>query len=118
MDLSQVQLPSDCVEAYAMYCGADGHDKDWIGCVTSSGVICTWWGKRGTCYQSANRKGTIVKFHDLALEKRQKRYVELDHFLPNVGWESQMNAQMNKPSQTISIFDKAMAPINAPNYDF
>jgi hypothetical protein len=117
MDLSQVALPPDCIEAYAMHCEVDGHNKDWIGCITQSGLICSWWGKTGSRYQQADKKGDRFQFNKLVDEKANKGYVTVDDWQPK-SWRSNMfSAPITQPKETINILEKAQCP-TAATWDF
>jgi len=125
MDLSQVSFNS-ITKGFALHCGVNGHDKDWIVISTTSDKLVVFWGKSGSRYQSAERavpKGRTAQsyINDLILEKTLKGY-EVIYSHSGKSWvgygkEEPLPAPKDIPTKE-SVFKDMAAPTTAANWDF
>ena len=106
----------------------DGSSKDWIGSITTGGVVRTYWGKTGAVNQTASKpQQTHTEFGRLIQEKLQKGYVEIDSYSDVTGWSSsKTQVKPDPPKKTpkppkeklVSIMDKMKPPEGALEWDF
>jgi hypothetical protein len=133
MDISKVMLPPNTVQAVAMHCGVNGHNKDWIGCLCSDGTIHTFWGPANKINQSGQRFGDVSTWNKLVNSKTHSigsPYIIVDETLLVSGkpmWKSQVMKQGHpKPNTTIpkaqvlksSLIAQSSKPSDALDWDF
>lgn len=128
MDLSQANITTNMVEAIALHCSTDGHNKDWIGAIDINSVITTWWGVADGTYQTATRKGTFRQFRELITQKTSKRsgYVVVDEYFCSTGWKNNLQSiAVEKPKNTTTpqqtpnnITTGLKAPTTSIGWDF
>ena len=65
--------------------------KDWVGSVTGSGEIHTYWGKTGQINQHAAKPGGLPELHKIVNQKQngKDQYTQVDLYTPQQGWLSQ-----------------------------
>jgi len=125
MDLSQVSFDS-ITKGFALHCGVNGHDKDWIVISTTSDKLVVFWGKSGSRYQSAERavpKGRTAQSYmaDLVSDKLGKGY-EIVYSHAGKSWTEFGRVEQQPTKQDIptkeSVFKDMAAPTTAANWDF
>ena len=60
--------------------------KDWIGSVTDSGVLHTYWGKTGRINQHASKAGSRTLLLRIVQEQLNKGYRKIDEYEQGKGW--------------------------------
>ena len=91
--MSISNLEPGTTEAVHMRCPSSSGGKDWVGSITSTGELNTYWGKTGHISQHAAKPATKNGYINLISEKTNKGYVIVDRFEARNGWESQQPAQ-------------------------
>lgn len=81
--------------------------KDWIGCLTASGELYTFWGKTGSINQQSQKPGSQAQLLKLIKEKQAKGYRIVDEFRNGLGWQSQ--------SETVTSTPQAITNPSPPN---
>lgn len=89
-------------EAIHMRSPSSSGGKDWVGSITSTGEMHTFWGKTGHISMHAAKTVKKNGYINLISEKTNKGYVIVDRFEARTGWESQQPAQPRYTSATPS----------------
>ena len=65
--------------------------KDWVGSITASGEIHTYWGKTGQINQHAAKPGDMTALNKIIDQKQngKDRYTQVDMYTQKDGWLSQ-----------------------------
>lgn len=104
-------LPTNAIHAVHLRAPSSSGGKDWVGSVTSTGEIHTYWGRTGTINQHASKRGNISELHQIVSSKKSGRdqYVMVDEFDMQHGWHSQKThaadpsvTKQKKPEQLLT----------------
>ena len=91
-------LDQRVTEAVHMRCPSSSGGKDWVGAITSTGELHTYWGKTGHVNQHAAKMVAKNGYINLINEKTNKGYIIVDRFEARNGWESQQTVQTRTPA--------------------
>jgi hypothetical protein len=102
--------------SYAVHLSAASSSggKDWVGSITDSNEIHTYWGRTGHINQHTAKPGDFMALQKIISQKMngKDRYIQVDEYHPQQGWQSQRK-QTPVPSQP-----KALKPVAAPIVDW
>ena len=93
--------------------------KEWVGTVTSSGVIHTHWGKTGAINHHAAKPGDAWGLNKIITQKTQgkHKYVLIDEYDPQKGWKSQIKPNPN-PNPNPNPVRRSSPPAPVPLVDW
>lgn len=98
--------------------------KDWIGSISNSNEIHTYWGRTGNINQHAAKPGDFMSLQKIINQKKngKDRYQEVDEYHQQNGWQSQnqksAQAKPKTSSAPVAAVDWVEAPPASIQWDF
>ena len=73
--------------------------KEWVGSVTATGEIHTYWGKTDQINQHAAKPGDLTALNKIIDQKQngKDRYIQVDTYTQKDGWTSQRKQSAPPP---------------------
>lgn len=107
-------LQPNTIYAVHLRAASSSGGKDWVGSITDSNEIHTYWGRTGHINQHAAKPGDFMALQKIISQKMngKDKYMQVDEYHPQQGWQSQRK-QTPAPSQP-----KAPRPVTTPIVDW
>jgi len=111
-------LQPNTIYAIQLRAPSSSGGKDWVGSITNSNEIHTYWGRIGQINQHAAKPGDFTALQKIINQKKtgKDRYQEVDEYHQQQGWSSQRTQARTKTAVPKA---KPVAPpvvnwVNAP----
>lgn len=118
-------LPQNTTYAVHLRAASSSGGKDWVGSITDSNEIHTYWGRTCHINQHSAKPGDFMALQKIISQKMngKDKYIQFDEYHRQQGWQSQRKHSPQpvppkvKPVSAPSV-DWVEAPVNSINWDF
>ena len=110
--MSIPNLSPNTVYAIHLRASSVSGGKDWVGSVTGSCEIHTFWGKTGLIHQHAAKNGNNIDLQKIIDQKKNKGYFFVDDYSEQKGWSSQKQQAVSASQPNVNVVPpKSVTPI-------